>query len=331
MPDRHSVASLDTSAIHELQDALWALKRERLSVDGLSTYDRYVVMHNTSMSQHSPWPEDPLYFAPGFNRTRNAAHRGPGFLPWHREYLRRFELDLQRVSGNPNLGIPYWDWAADAVDPDASRLWEIVGPPASSAGELVTTGRFGFDTNNPTSPDNWTIVDRTGLRNGGLIRSCGHSFNPSLPRLELPTQPEIDFAKSFTDYDVEPWNELSGLFGGVAIGFRNLAEGWVVESDQQPGSVAFGNGLHNRVHAWVGGSMEPGTSPNDPIFFLHHAFVDKIWADWEQMHPNSSFEPQTNGPAGHTWTDAMFPWNGITSPDYVTLAAASGLGSVRYV
>ena len=148
------------------------------------------------MRQPSPWPQDPRYSSPGFPRSRNAAHRGPAFLPWHREFLRRFELDLQRVSGNSNLGVPYWDWAADAADPDASRLWDIVGPPASSASEFVMTGRFGFDPNDPASPNNWMIVDRTGLPDGGLIRSCGH-FDPTEPRLELPSQTEIDFAKSF--------------------------------------------------------------------------------------------------------------------------------------
>ena len=42
--------------------------------------------------------------------------------------------------------------------------------------------------------------------------------------------------------------------------------------------------MHNLVHRWVGGSMGPGTSPNDPVFFLHHCNVDRIWvslAHWE--------------------------------------------------
>lgn len=26
------------------------------------------------------------------------------------------------------------------------------------------------------------------------------------------------------------------------------------------------------------------TSPNDPVFWLHHAFLDKIWADWMARH-----------------------------------------------
>ena len=41
-----------------------------------------------------------------------SAHRGSIFLPWHREFLRRFELDLQKEVSDVTL--PYWDWAADA-------------------------------------------------------------------------------------------------------------------------------------------------------------------------------------------------------------------------
>ena len=44
-----------------------------------------------------------------------------------------------------------------------------------------------------------------------------------------------------------------------------------------------GSQLHNRVHLWVGGNMAPMTSPNDPVFFLHHCFVDKAWADWQEV------------------------------------------------
>ena len=44
--------------------------------------------------------------------------------------------------------------------------------------------------------------------------------------------------------------------------------------------------LHNTVHCNIGGAPISGTmctdiSANDPIFFLHHGFIDKLWADWQ--------------------------------------------------
>ena len=45
--------------------------------------------------------------------------------------------------------------------------------------------------------------------------------------------------------------------------------------------------LHNQVHEWIGGAMgNPNRSPADPLFFLHHAFIDKVWVDWQATHPD---------------------------------------------
>lgn len=43
--------------------------------------------------------------------------------------------------------------------------------------------------------------------------------------------------------------------------------------------------FHNRLHNLVGGTMVTSASPADPLFWLHHAFIDKIWADWQVLHP----------------------------------------------
>lgn len=40
--------------------------------------------------------------------------------------------------------------------------------------------------------------------------------------------------------------------------------------------------LHDTVHCRVGGDMCRMTSANAPEFFLHHAFIDKIWANWQE-------------------------------------------------
>jgi tyrosinase-like protein len=42
------------------------------------------------------------------------------------------------------------------------------------------------------------------------------------------------------------------------------------------------SGPHNAVHRAVGGNMAQTNSPSDPLFFLHHANVDRIWSQWQQ-------------------------------------------------
>ncbi|KAH7389990.1 hypothetical protein BKA66DRAFT_558580 [Pyrenochaeta sp. MPI-SDFR-AT-0127] len=39
---------------------------------------------------------------------------------------------------------------------------------------------------------------------------------------------------------------------------------------------------HSGGHAGVGGQMQNGvSSPGDPLFYLHHTWLDKMWADWQ--------------------------------------------------
>ncbi|MBC7411135.1 MAG: tyrosinase family protein [Bacteroidia bacterium] len=49
---------------------------------------------------------------------------------------------------------------------------------------------------------------------------------------------------------------------------------------------------HNGAHVWVGGTMGTGASPRDPIFFIHHCMVDKIW----QMYEDETTGLQSNYP-----------------------------------
>ncbi|HYL75341.1 MAG TPA: tyrosinase family protein [Bryobacteraceae bacterium] len=57
-------------------------------------------------------------------------------------------------------------------------------------------------------------------------------------------------------------------------------EGWGLRPD--------GTSLpaHNHGHAWIGGIMNnTSTSPTDPIFWMHHAEVDRLWEIWRQANP----------------------------------------------
>ncbi|WP_097045605.1 tyrosinase family protein [Flagellimonas pacifica] len=49
--------------------------------------------------------------------------------------------------------------------------------------------------------------------------------------------------------------------------------------------------VHRGGHVWTGGAMPTPLSPRDPVFFFHHAFVDWVWQQWEEIHNGSSFIP----------------------------------------
>lgn len=48
------------------------------------------------------------------------------------------------------------------------------------------------------------------------------------------------------------------------------------------------------------------TSPNDPVFFMHHAAIDRMWSIWQKkVAPGTSFYQQLSAAAGHKLNDAM--------------------------
>lgn len=48
--------------------------------------------------------------------------------------------------------------------------------------------------------------------------------------------------------------------------------------------------VHRGAHVWTGGAMPTPLSPRDPIFYLHHTFVDYVWTNWEEIHQSSSYQ-----------------------------------------
>ena len=54
------------------------------------------------------------------------------------------------------------------------------------------------------------------------------------------------------------------------------------------GSAEWGG--HNLIHGFVGGDMgQLDRSPNDPIFWMHHANIDRIWTLWSDKHGGQTF------------------------------------------
>ncbi|KAJ9086303.1 Tyrosinase [Entomophthora muscae] len=47
---------------------------------------------------------------------------------------------------------------------------------------------------------------------------------------------------------------------------------------------------HSTAHNNIGGEFSGHASPGDPLFYSHHAFVDKLWFDWQNRHPNQFYD-----------------------------------------
>ena len=249
----------------------------------VSTYDLFVSWHHRAMD----------IFTPPAQGDRNAAHRGPVFLPGHRFMLIVLELQLQRVLDDADVGLPYWDWAADGqLGPGAqsdSPVWadDCMG----GDGRPISTGPFAFDGGDPSS---WRI--RLAANVQGQLRQTNRglsrAFGQSVPT--LPTQADVAAALELDRYDEPPWNTESD-------GFRNQVEGW------RPLEMA--PGLHNRIHVWVGGDMLSSSSPNDPVFDLNHCNEDRIWAAWQDRFFDSPYRPDQNASEqlrGHRIDDDMY-------------------------
>lgn len=70
--------------------------------------------------------------------------------------------------------------------------------------------------------------------------------------------------------------------------------------------------IHNMPHRWVGGVMGDVASPGDPVFYLHHCWIDMLWARWQRAHPGTPF---VSSGAGAGLNDPLMEWPDRTPAD----------------
>ncbi|KAJ7190769.1 photo-regulated tyrosinase [Mycena pura] len=211
------------------------------------------------------------------------------FPTWHRPYVALFEQVLQLhaaeiaktykvdqdrwVKAAANLRAPYWDWASNTVP-----------PPEVIADTTVTI----------TRPD--------GTRGSVPNPLFGYQFHPidkSFPEpysqwhstLRHPTTGGRN-AKT----DVEALTEqLSSAQEDVTSSTYNMltrVHTWPAFSNHSPDDGGSGSNsieaIHDGIHTDVGGNgqmSDPSVAGFDPIFFLHHANVDRMISLWSALNP----------------------------------------------
>jgi tyrosinase len=299
----------------EKRSFIKAIKKAKLTPDpdnpSMSRFDVFVNWHRDAFMCKNAWQQN--------GNAAGAAHNSPTFLPWHRQYLDEYEEMLREVSDDPNLALPYWNW----TDPDSTAAVfaaDFMGGNGDPVQDYaVTDGPFRKGAWEITIQDPMAALKGVQTPKNYLVRNFGAFLDQ---QIALPTKADVAQAVGVHRYDHKPFDANSP----DAKSFRNTLEGW---RDANPGECNEGwlrvneqagapHVLHNAVHIYTGGIWKVGdeiargtmvynTSPNDPVFFIHHANIDRIWADWERAQ-REHYRPQKGAEKGWNGTDTMWPW-----------------------
>ena len=189
-------------------------------------------------------------------------HQSWFFLSWHRGYIASFEAVIAQTI--VELGGPA-EWALP--------YWDY--SDASNPNARLMHPDF-FNRRLADGSPNALWSRRAQAQNGNF--SFG-STTVALGALQF---------QNFT-------NPSAGApgFGGPATGFSHF------------GGVngALENSPHNRIHVQIGGQTgfmsDPATAALDPIFWLHHCNIDRLWEVWRNQGP------EFRNPTSPQWLSAV--------------------------
>lgn len=204
------------------------------------------------------------------------------FLPWHRAYLYYFELGLQTRLG-PNftviqpqiedfkdVSLPWWDWS--------SQIAHSEGIPKSY------TKQENIQNPLASAHIGWPVE---------LIRQVRR--HPRLRRAITRTGEPRTLRRTRAPQDLPTRNTIDNIIQ------TQRTYGRYNDAIEQ---------VHGDVHVWVGGSMgEVPAAAFDPIFWSHHAMIDKLWSDWQKSplgeNPESALLNRPLAPFPMTVNDTL--------------------------
>lgn len=257
--------------------------------------------------------------AVGDNRGYQALARGHGydldlchddnriFLTWHRSYLYSFEkalntaLQWKRDDDELELTLPFWDWTVQKPATHASNgLPKLVS-------DLTYENENGDTVSNPlaSAPSLYREISQGLSGDERFTERFPHSFRDVIPQLRDDVERHMDnpnFMSFQQDFDFGAHGTVHVRVGGQ-------------------GGSPLPNG--------IGDMMSIGSAAYDPIFWLHHCQCDKVWFDWQALHPSANVPQHVldtvvyDGRIGRNLIDAETSLRYIYSEDSVEAAAAA--------
>jgi tyrosinase len=212
-------------------------------------------------------------------------HQSWYFLPWHRGYLLALEAqiraDVISLGGPSTWALPYWNYFGPGNEFNVPPAFTQQNLPNGDPNPLYVAARYG--------PDN----------NGNIYipTSAGIQQHPGDPNFGSGTVTQDCMSNDL--YTGDDAATPPPGFGGPNTGFSHAGA--------TSGNLE--NNPHNLVHVYVGGNSpngqtyglmsDPGIAALDPIFYFHHANIDRMWAVWNANPANTNpTDPNwLNGPA----------------------------------
>jgi tyrosinase len=285
------------------------------------------------------------WFRNAFIHLMDCPHGNWWFYVWHRGYLGYVERTIRELSGDSSFTLPYWDWTDSPQLPDGMFDGALTPTDAAFASYTKDLGAFTsfikpvlnkyFDSLSPAQRaqlDKRNYKDFNTLWND--VTGNGDPSNEAFAatdRSRYPTRgnPNLD---GKTTYNVSPFIIESGL--RLASEF-NHPQSYISFTSSKTASH-HDNGAnqcileympHNKVHNFIGGvghidppygSMTNFLSPVDPIFFLHHSNMDRLWDVWTRKQKSQGLPYLPAGGDLKTFSDEPFLFFVDGSGHYVT-------------
>ncbi|KAH8592146.1 hypothetical protein B0O99DRAFT_654051 [Bisporella sp. PMI_857] len=220
------------------------------------------------------------------NQTQTIHNTG-NFLSWHRYYTWSFERALRDECGYKGY-VPYWNWGKSAKDP--------LNSPYMDGSKYSQGGNGVWAPHNCTRPGSLfapCIAPVVEGRGGGCVETGPYvGIEANLSAVDTwfnypnePAGPFLGYQPRCIKRDISP--ELSARTQTDAALFNQLTNSSFNDVYAWQENLQSGTGLHSAGHFVFGGN--PGgdiyTSPNDPLFWLHHSMIDRTWWIWQNLRP----------------------------------------------
>ncbi|KAG6248105.1 hypothetical protein E4U24_002846 [Claviceps purpurea] len=301
----------------------------------LSHQSRREYIHAVKCLHELPSKIDPK-LAPGA-RSRyddfEAAHirlaakiHGTGFfLPWHRHFVHLYETALRDECGYTGYQ-PYWDWSKYAHRPvHANPLYDGSETSMGSNGRYIP-GRNGTVQPLPVPVPNPPTLNCPPGTGGGYVKRGPFAhwtlhLGPVIPMIvrngwPVRPNPRPDGLGYNPRRMIRDFNNTLLLEKNTYKTVNNMLTNM---TDIHTFHPYFYRGPHLAGHLFISGyDNDFYSSPGDPLFYFHHAQIDRIWSIWQAL----DFSKRENALDGTLTMSNIPPTRNVTLEDVMSFEFA---------